>query len=178
MEIKNIVVGPISTKCYILSSGEKIAVIDPGGDSEKILEAIRKEKGELEYIINTHFHFDHTLSNRDIVDSTGAQVLIHEAEKDYIDFTPSKFLRDGDIIEIGEFKLKIIHTPGHTPGGICLLGDNEIFTGDTLFRNTHGRTDLPGGSEEKMQESLEKLKSIIKPGMTVYPGHGKIFVAE
>ncbi len=91
---------------------------------------------------------------------------------------PDRFLKDEEEIRIGENILKVIHTPGHTPGSICLLGRDFIFTGDTIFREGYGRTDLKGGSEEKFVDSLNRLKAIIKPGMMVYPGHGEPFMAE
>ena len=132
-------------------------------------------KAKIRYIVNTHGHPDHIFANEDIRKETGAKILIHEAEKDFIRFRADKFLKDGDEIKIGESVLKILHTPGHTRGGICLLGENSIFTGDTLFKDGYGRTDLPGGSEKELERSLEKLEKILKPGMTVYPGHGEIF---
>ncbi len=175
MEIKKIVVGQIQTNCYILTSNNEIVVIDPGDDRNLILEEIQENKEAVKYIINTHYHFDHVLANKEIRMSTGAKILIHEAEKNFIDFIADQYLCEGDIIEIGEAEFKVINTPGHTKGSICLLGNNIIFTGDTLFRNGYGRTDLDGGSENGMQKSLVRLSGIIKPGMMVYPGHGEIY---
>lgn len=178
MRVKRLIVGELATNCYLLISGEEAAVIDPGGEAEKILEEIRSGGAKLKYIINTHYHPDHTLANEKISQETGAQILIHEAEKDFIDFKVSQFLKEGDNIKIGEISLKVIHTPGHTKGSICLSDGDFIFTGDTLFKDGYGRTDLPGGSEEKMEESLEKLKNLFKPGTSIYPGHGDTFKIE
>jgi len=175
MTIKLLVVGPLLTNCYLLSSKGEILIIDPGGEPEKILEEIRGQKAELKYIINTHGHPDHTFSNERIRKITGAKILIHEAEKDFIKFEADKFLKEGDKIKIGDIVLKVLHMSGHTEGGICLLGKNFIFTGDTLFKDGYGRTDLPGGSEKDLEKSLEKLKKILKPGTIVYPGHGEFF---
>jgi len=178
MEIKKLIVGSILTNCYLLYSGEEIAVVDPGGDSEVIINEIKNLKGELKYIINTHYHFDHTFSNLDIKKAfPKARILIHKYEKEEIKFKADKFLDSEDEINIGNKILKVINTPGHSKGSICLLGEDFIFTGDTLFKDGYGRTDLPTGSEEEMAESLERLKKIIKSGMTVYPGHGDVYVA-
>ena len=175
MKIKLLVVGPLLTNCYLLSSREELLIIDPGGNKEEILKEAAKIKGKVKYIINTHGHPDHVFANQEIKKETGAEILIHEAEKAFIDFQPDKFLKDGDQIEIGDSALKVLHTPGHTKGGICLLGPNFIFTGDTLFKDGYGRTDLPGGNYQELEESLENLKKILKPGITVYPGHGEAF---
>jgi len=115
------------------------------------------------------------LANEKIKKATGAKILIHEAEKDFINFEADGFLEDGDEIKIGDSVLKVLHTPGHTKGSICLLGKNFVFTGDTLFKDGCGRTDLPGSSQKDMENSLEKLSKLLKPGTTVYPGHGEIF---
>ena len=175
MKIKLLIVGPLLTNCYLVVSKDELLIIDPGGGKEKILKEAAKIKAKVKYIINTHGHPDHVFANEDIRKETGAKILIHEAEKDFIRFKADKFLEDGDEIKIGNSVLKVLHTPGHTKGGICLLGNNSVFTGDTLFKDGCGRTDLPGGSQEDLEKSLEKLKKILKPEMTVYPGHGEIF---
>jgi len=175
MKIKLLVVGPFLTNCYLLSSREELLIIDPGGEPGKILEEIKKEKGEVKYIINTHGHPDHSFGNEKIKKETGAKILIHEEEKNFIKFEVDKFLKEDEEIRVVEDVLKVIHTPGHTRGSICLLGKNFIFTGDTLFKDGYGRTDLPGGSEEDLARSLEKLGEILQPGAVVYPGHGEIF---
>ncbi len=171
-------VGPLRTNCYLVFSGQEAIVIDPGDDEEIILAELEKKKVKLSYIINTHYHFDHTTANEDVHRATGAKILIHEGEKEYVDFHVDRWLSDNDEIEFGNDKLKVIHTPGHTTGGICLLGENNIFTGDTLFKGAYGRTDLDGSSPEAMQKSLIRLKEIIKSGMHVYPGHGHDYIAE
>ena len=174
MDIKKIKAGDLHTNCYILFDNGEAVVVDPGGSAKEILAELKKIK--LLYIINTHYHFDHVLANGIVKKETGAQILIHANEKEFIDFSADKFLQDGDEIKFGQEKLKVIHTPGHTAGGICLLGDNVIFTGDTLFKGTYGYTAFPGGSEADMQKSLAKLKVIIKSGMHVYPGHGQDYM--
>jgi hydroxyacylglutathione hydrolase len=158
-----------------LSSGNQSAIIDPGAEPGKILNEIKNRKGKLKYIINTHYHKDHTGANKEIKKETGAQILIHEKERDFINFEVDKFLKEGDEIKIGEDILKVLHTPGHTPGGISLLGDGFILTGDTLFKDGYGRTDLEGGSEKDLTDSLDRLSNLLKPGMMIYPGHGEPF---
>jgi hydroxyacylglutathione hydrolase len=178
MEILHLTVGNLETNTYIIISGNEMAIIDPGADCDLILSEIAKLKNrgkKLKYIICTHYHSDHTADCQKIKSKTGAPILIHELEKSYIDFAADQFLKNGDIINIGTDVFKVLLTPGHSAGSICLLSGDKIFTGDTLFYGTYGRTDLAGGSEERMEESLEFLNTIIKPGMTVYPGHGEIF---
>lgn len=175
MQIKRLIVGELATNCYVLSSEKEMAVIDPGGEAEKILEEIKGDGAKLKYIINTHYHPDHTLANEKIRKETEAEILIHEAEKGFINFRISRFLKEGDEIEIGKVSLRVINTPGHTKGSICLLGDGFIFTGDTLFKEGYGRTDLAGGSGEEMEKSLERLEKLLKPGILIYPGHGDTF---
>lgn len=175
MEIKHLIVGALETNCYLLISNNELIIIDPGDEAEKILKEIRKAKAKPKYIINTHYHSDHILVNEKIKEGTGAQILIHENEKDFIDFNADKFLKDREKITIGESILEVVHTPGHTKGSICLLGEKFVLSGDTLFYNAYGRTDLPGGSQKDLIESLKMLSGLLKPGMMVYPGHGKIF---
>jgi hydroxyacylglutathione hydrolase len=172
MEITHIKVGALETGCYILKTGKEALIIDPGGDSQKILENIDGQKAT---IINTHYHYDHTLANKELREKLNAKILIHEKENDFIDFKADKFLKEGYEIKMGDTKLKVFHTPGHTQGSICLLGKGFAFTGDTLFKDGYGRTDLPGGQPEKIFESLKKLDGILKEGDTIYPGHGEPF---
>lgn len=173
MKIKNLIVGPLLTNCYILVSNKESAVIDPGAGLKKILKEIEEKR--LLYIILTHYHWDHSLLVLKLREITGGKILIHKEEKDFIKFKPDQFLDGGEEIRIGEEFLKVIHTPGHTRGSICLINKNFIFTGDTLFKDSVGRTDLPGGSQKDLEDSLKKLDKIIKPKMKIYPGHGPIF---
>jgi glyoxylase-like metal-dependent hydrolase (beta-lactamase superfamily II) len=174
LEIKNFIVGPFLTNCYLLISNGEAAVIDPGGGAKLILKEIEKNKAKLKFIILTHGHWDHTLSALKIKKETGAKILLHEAEKEFVKFKVDQFLKE-DEIKIGSSLLKVIPTPGHTKGSICLLGQGFIFTGDTIFKDGYGRTDLEGGSKEDLENSLKKLEKILRPGMKVYPGHGEIF---
>ncbi|MCP6717940.1 MAG: MBL fold metallo-hydrolase [Patescibacteria group bacterium] len=175
MKVKQLAVGELAGNCYLLASENELIVIDPGDEAERILKEIEQLKAIPKYIIITHCHPDHVLAMPEIKKQTGAKVLIHEQEKQFGNCEADGFLKEKDEIKIGNTVLKVIHTPGHTPGSICLLGDNFIFTGDTLFENGYGRTDLPGGSYEEMENSLNRLSQLLKSKMVVYPGHGRPF---
>jgi glyoxylase-like metal-dependent hydrolase (beta-lactamase superfamily II) len=175
MQIKYLVVGELEANCYLLVSENKLIIIDPGDEAERILNEIKQLKASPKQIIITHCHPDHVLAVPEIKKQTSAKILIHKKERQSNNCQADEFLKEKDKIEIGNVFLEVIHTPGHTPGSICLLGNNFIFTGDTLFENGYGRTDLPGGSDKQMQNSLKRLSELLKPGMMVYPGHGNPF---
>jgi glyoxylase-like metal-dependent hydrolase (beta-lactamase superfamily II) len=176
--------------CYIVSCAKtgKAAVVDPGGDEEKILAEVKKAGLTVEYIIATHGHPDHVCGNRRIKEATGAAIIMHPADalffgrsevKNYfsmLGLEPSppvdRMVEDGDIIEIGEEKLLVIHTPGHTPGGICLLCGSDLLTGDTLFVGGIGRTDFPGGSHQELMDSIRTRLMVLPDNTVVWPGHG------
>lgn len=182
-------VGEVLTNTYIIKSKDEIIIIDPAFDSEKIIKEIKNLKGCVKYIINTHGHIDHISSNNDLLKEFNCQLLIHELDSklltspgrnlsllfgySYVSRNADLLLRDGDIVKIGDLELKVIHTPGHTEGSISLYGNGFVFTGDTLFYDSIGRTDFPGGNERKLFESLKKLTKIIKDEQIVYPGHGE-----
>ena len=189
MIIKTIQVGELRTNCYIVASGKtkEAIVIDPGDEPEKIMDAIESEKLRPILIVNTHAHPDHVGGNfklaerYDIVAALGEDgyKLIEDFKGYFEDFSGlkiedlsiEKLLKDSNVIEIGELKFKVIKTPGHSKGSICLYGNGVLFSGDTLFAGTYGRTDIPGGSEDEMQESIARLMEL--PDDTkVYPGHG------
>lgn len=175
MQVERVVVGLLATNCYLLISGKELVIIDPGDESGKILKQIQRTGAQAVYIINTHAHFDHVSASDQLREETGAKVLIHEAEKKFVNFQVDRFLKEKDKIRIGSADLEVMHTPGHSPGGICLLTHGIIFTGDTLFKDGYGRTDLSGGSHEELLRSLERISELLKPGMMVYPGHGEPF---
>lgn len=176
MQIRRLVVGPLATNCYLLKSDQELAIIDPGGDPDIILASIKAIGGDLKFIIITHYHNDHIGALADLKDSH-IQVMIHEKDQKFIDFPIDRLLRDNDKIVLGTDELTVISTPGHSAGSICLSGKDFIFTGDTLFSDGCGRTDLKGGSDFEMEQSLKLLTSLIQSGMAVYPGHGNIYVA-
>jgi glyoxylase-like metal-dependent hydrolase (beta-lactamase superfamily II) len=141
-----------------------------------IIFEIKRTHALPKIIVDTHYHFDHTEANEQVKAATGAHVAIGELEKNFItDFKPDQFLKDGDTIGIGKTKMTVVNTPGHTKGGICLLGDDFVISGDTIFAGTVGRMDLPGGSIDDMEKSLARLDKLIPSGARVYPGHGDSF---
>ncbi|MBD3207948.1 MAG: MBL fold metallo-hydrolase [Candidatus Nealsonbacteria bacterium] len=172
--IKRLVVGSLSTNCYLILSNGESAIIDPGAQPGLILREI--EDAKTEYIILTHAHFDHTGGVGVLKRKLKSEVLAHE--KEVVDFKVDRRLKENDVIKIGEESLRVVHTPGHTPGSICLSGDDFMLTGDTLFYQGFGRTDLQGGSMEQLKSSLKKLDKLLIPGMKVYPGHGPSFIYE
>ncbi|MBW1636524.1 MAG: MBL fold metallo-hydrolase [Deltaproteobacteria bacterium] len=190
MIIKQIIVGSMVVCCYIVAceKTKKAAIIDPGGDEDKVLAEAENMGVDVEYIIATHGHPDHVCGNRKIQEATGAKIIMHRDDelffgksevKNYfsmlgMEASPpaDRQVEDGDIIEIGEVKLKVLHTPGHTPGGMCLYNAPDIITGDTLFVGGLGRTDFPGGSHDQLIESI-RTKLLVLPDETViWPGHG------
>ena len=190
MYLKRLVVGIYAANCYVLADEKtkETAVIDPGGDCEDILRLIREENLKPKYIILTHGHLDHIGAVKELKEKTKAMVLIHELDKDMLvdekknlsffvsanirAVLPDRLLKDGDILELGELKLEIIHTPGHTEGSICIKVGDSIFSGDTLFYGSIGRTDLPGGSYNDIINSIKEKILIFKDDTVVYPGHG------
>lgn len=189
LRVERIVVGPLATNCYVVQSASELAVIDPGADADSILAKITELGGVVRFVIDTHGHIDHIGANRPLVESTAAQLLIGELDAVMLmqpdkslafmlgsevgPLTPTRLLRDGDRLRIGQDELLVVHTPGHTPGGICLIGDGLAFTGDTLFLDSIGRVDFPGGSEEQMMASLQRLQMVLRRDMMLYPGHGE-----
>ena len=176
MKVKIFPVGWLATNCYVVSCEEtkEAAVIDPGMETEaetkQILDYIKQNGFKVKYIINTHGHDDHTSGNYAIKDATGAPVLIHKNTIERVD--ADKKLQDGDILQVGNFKLAVLHTPGHTPGGISLVTDKAVFTGDTLFAGSVGRTDFLGGSYEDIIRSIKTKLMSLPDSLIVYCGHG------
>jgi glyoxylase-like metal-dependent hydrolase (beta-lactamase superfamily II) len=174
-------VGMLETNCFIVGDthSEEAVVIDPGFDSaseaKSILKEIERNGFKVKFIINTHGHHDHTSGNKTMKEATGASVLIHEYDAPSLrNPSADKTIREGDIIELGEIKLQILHTPGHSKGSIALLGADAVFSGDTLFAGGIGRYDLPGGSLEEIMNSLKNKLLILPNHLKVYPGHGPV----
>lgn len=191
MRIVTLEVGSLGTNCYIIfdETTREAAVIDPGGSVAAITAAIGNEKLTVKYIINTHGHADHVLGNMRVKEATGAQILIHEADAGMltngqrnlsafiggsVSCGPADtLLKEGDVIRIAAgLELTVIHTPGHTPGGICLLTDNVLFSGDTLFAESIGRTDFPGGSYNQLITNIKEKLLALDDAVKVLPGHG------
>ncbi len=180
MKIYTLVVGPIRTNCYLVEDekNKEALVIDPGEAADKIFEAIKKLGLKPRYIVNTHGHFDHVNANGNLISKIKIPILIHENDQPALALTNSppadRWLKDGDEIKTENLSFRVIHTPGHTPGGICLYSEKEkaLFSGDTLFKGDYGRTDLPYSSEKDMLDSLKKLLKLPED-TRVYPGHGE-----
>jgi len=188
--LKALTVGPLETNCYILGDekSKEAIVIDPGGDFKEIEEQLKESKLKIKYIVLTHGHFDHTGALAQLKKATGAEVLIHaedasmlspagqaqpfSMESGAVACTADRTTEEGDKIKFGQYSLEVLHTPGHTPGGISLLIDKMIFVGDTLFCGSIGRTDLPGGSFERLIDSIKRKLLTNGDDYMIYPGHG------
>jgi glyoxylase-like metal-dependent hydrolase (beta-lactamase superfamily II) len=190
--IEPLVVGALQTNCYIVgdeTSGEGI-VIDPGGDAELILEAVRRLKLEIKLVVDTHGHFDHIMANKEVVEGTAAPLAIHPDDAAMLtnplrsfsffagNFHPSPpatvSLTEGSTIEIGSVKLQVLHTPGHSPGSVSLwcAEHKVVFSGDALFNMGIGRTDFPGGSMHILLQSIRDKLFTLPDDTVVYSGHG------
>ena len=181
MNIKTIPVGQLETNCYVVVNEETLAcvVIDPGDESNAIMDYIESNRLRCEGIMLTHGHFDHVGAVNEILEQTGCALYINPRDEGYevgksgMKFKMpegGKYFDDGDIIVEAGLEFKVLATPGHTPGSVCLICGGALFTGDTLFRGSCGRADLPGGS---MREEMRSLKKIceLEGDYEVYPGH-------
>ncbi len=188
MLFKQVEVGNFSVFCYLIGDekSKEALFIDPADDTERLLSEAKSHGLTVKYIVNTHAHVDHIMGNAKMVKKTGAKIVIHEEDAPLLvrqspdllmmfkakPSPPADVLaKDGDSIRIGKVELKVLHTPGHSPGGMSLYVDGMVFTGDTLFVGSVGRTDFPGSSWEIMEASIRN-KLFTLPGDTiVYPGH-------
>jgi len=174
MILEQVPIGPMANFGYVIgdSKSKEGAVVDPGWEAQRLLDAAKKHGLKITKIILTHTHFDHVKALGEMVEKTGAQIVLHEDEL----FDASTYADDfilvngGETLSLGNLHIEIIHTPGHTPGGICLLMGKKMITGDTLFVGGCGRVDLPGSDPEEMFHSLQKLKSM-DDSIEIYPGH-------
>lgn len=192
MIFESMEVGPLSVNCYVIACEESRegVVVDPGGDVAQIERLVQKLGITVRTVINTHGHFDHIGGNRQAVETFGARLLIHKADAPMLgraadvarkyglkgEDSPdaADFIEDGMTIDAGSIRIKVLHTPGHTQGGCCLYIEKEkkVITGDTLFADSIGRTDLPGGSHEQLLESIRTRLFTLPDDVTAYPGHG------
>lgn len=190
MKVITMEVGGLGTNCYILycETTKEAAIIDPGSDGDRILRQITKHNLKPVCIINTHGHGDHIGANNAVKKATAVPVYIHRDDAAMLTsaaknlstwlgpgFTcdaADKLLEDGDIVQVGTISMQVIHTPGHTPGGICLKAGDIVISGDTLFAESIGRSDFPGGSHSQLIASIKDRLMTLPDDVTVYPGHG------
>ena len=190
IRLKSLVVGPFGSNCYVMGSdaGEGI-VVDPGADAKSVLKAVEKLKLDIKLIVATHGHIDHVGAVKEVKEATGAQFAMHEADVylladggGFLSFLPPSsfsippppeiFLTEGDKVEVAGISLDVLNTPGHSSGGISLLGHGAVFTGDTLFCQGIGRFDFPGSSGNQLLESIHNKLMTLPDKTIVYPGHG------
>jgi len=169
MKVHQIQVGNMQNFSYIVEDEDtsESIIIDPSWDLIKLEMIIKENNLKIKYIVNTHHHFDHTLGNEAMVESTKVPLIQHENSELKHDIT----VKDGDFIEFGNSKLKVLHTPGHSQDSICLVGDGKIFSGDTLFVGNCGRIDLPGGSAKDLYHSLFDILHNLDENLVMYSGH-------
>lgn len=192
MILKTLVVGPLEVNCYLIGDekGGPIGIVDPGGDAETILKAVKNLDRPVACIVNTHGHFDHVGAVEELKRELGVEYLTHKDEQKILQEMPdhmeffglealkppkvSRFIEDGELITLGSLTVKVIHTPGHSPGGICLYSEEtgQLISGDTLFYESVGRTDLPGGNTKTMLTSIAEKILILPDNTRVFPGHG------
>ena len=183
LHLKKHLVGLLQVNCYLIwtEGSSEAAVIDPGGGGRKILASLREKNLELRYIIQTHGHWDHTGAAAFLARKTSAPVYLHPADHDpksligkLFRITQPSFLplQDGQTLPLGPLSIKVIHTPGHSPGSVCLLVEDSLFTGDLLFAGGVGRFDFKGGSFRELVKSLRERLAPLPDRLRVYPGHG------
>ena len=190
MFLETIVVGSLAVNCYIVGDQHtrEVVVIDPGDNAEKILDVIRRAMLTVKAIVNTHAHFDHVGAVEQVRQATRAPFMIHADEVPVLASAQmsgamfgmrltqpkpaDQLLREGDEIKVGAVTFRVLHTPGHTPGGICLVADKSVFVGDTLFQGSIGRTDFPGGDYGTLMASIRDKLLPLPDDTVVYSGHG------
>jgi hydroxyacylglutathione hydrolase len=184
-------VGLIETNCYVIGCEEtkQGAIIDPGGHPQRILAEVQRRGLAIQYVLDTHGHFDHTDANGAVVKATGAPLAIHPLDKPILQASggaswfgmvaapsppPDLELQDGDLLNVGKLCLQVLHTPGHTPGHVCFFESAQgvLFDGDVLFYRGIGRTDLPGGNWQQLFDSIRRVLFSLPNTTLVYPGHG------
>lgn len=189
MIIKQLIVGPLENNCYIIADkhSKEAFIVDPGDEPDRILDLIHENKFKAKYIVCTHAHFDHIAVISDIKQETDVKIVLHRDDLELyqnvksqaalwgyeIDSLPDPdlFVEEDDTLTVGDLNFVILHTPGHSPGGICLYGEGIVITGDTLFAGSVGRTDLFGGDMKKLKVSYKRLMSLPED-TKVLPGHG------
>lgn len=192
IDFRWLTVGPLGANCYIIWDREtrKAAIIDPGGDEDIIAKQVSSLRLAVEWVLITHGHPDHCFCAGGIADRYGARIGMHPADIErmrtegleiaamfydvstYVEFTPTDLLSDGQVITLGDSEVRVLHTPGHSQGGVCFVTDAGVFCGDTIFAGSIGRTDFPGGSFEQIIDSIKARILTLDDATFLYPGHG------
>ena len=190
MIIKRLELGPFASNCYVVGaeSGSEGIVIDPGAEADRILATADDLGLNIKIIVLTHGHMDHIGALAEVKNATDADIAIHAEDARSLQTrspfgsmfggssqappSPDRLLKGGDTVSVGDLRLLVLHTPGHSPGGICLLGEGVVFSGDTLFNLGIGRTDMPGGGYNQLMDSIHTKLMVLPDDTTVYPGHG------
>jgi glyoxylase-like metal-dependent hydrolase (beta-lactamase superfamily II) len=190
MMLIRLIVGPLQVNCFILADEKtkEAVIIDPGDDAQNILKVIKDKGLTVKYLVSTHAHFDHVGANQALKDATGAELLMHEGDAQVLAAAPrqsaafgmkpissppaDRYVKQGDVINAGEVSLRVLHTPGHSPGGISLLEQGMVFTGDALFAGSIGRSDLAGGDLMTLLRSIKTNLMTLPDDTKVFPGHG------
>lgn len=178
MKFRHLALGDYQTNCYILyeENSETCVIIDPGYEPKRVMDAVKALGKRVEAILLTHGHFDHVGGVKQIAQNTLCKVYVHEEDLKLPPYYTNGTLyythcyADGDILNMAGLEIEVMHTPGHTPGSVCLIVEDTIFTGDTLFKGSCGRTDI-GGDWETLQASLQRFKTLF-PSFWIQPGHG------
>ncbi len=191
MIIKTLVVGPIGANCHVIGEKESNegAIIDPGDEAEKILQVVKEAGLDIKYIIATHGHFDHVAAINPLKEKIECEFVLHEKDLPFVQRSkqsamdwgitieqvpdPDRYIDEGDVLKLGALELQVIHTPGHSPGGVCIYipGEKVLFSGDTLFQGSIGRTDFAGGSMQELQKSIKEKLYTLPDDTVVYAGH-------
>ena len=193
MILKSLVVGPIAANCYIIGdlASREGAIIDPGDEADRIMRAVEETGLHTKFLIGTHGHFDHTAAVGSLKERLACDFLLHQADIPFVKHSkktaqqwgihidqvpdPDRMIGDGDILKLGRLEIKVIHTPGHSPGGISLYipEEKKVFTGDTLFQGSIGRTDFMMGSMEQLVHSIRTRLYTLADDTVAYTGHGE-----
>ena len=191
MILRTLVVGPLASNCYIVGSeaSREGMIIDPGDDAAEIMANVKELKVDIKLFVLTHGHLDHVGALKELKEAIGAEIAMHAADAEFLQGQaqalgamfglhypvppkPDRLLKEGDSLDIGDLHFSVMHTPGHSPGCICIYGQGVVFTGDTLFNQGIGRYDLPGGDYNQLMESIHTKVMKLPADTTVYPGHG------
>jgi hydroxyacylglutathione hydrolase len=189
LKMELLTVGPLATNSYLLGGEDAggIVIIDPGGEAQSLLRKAEEMAGPVAALLLTHGHVDHIAACAELIRATGAKLYVHSGDAELVRkpdaywaslvggceaCEPDVAVADGDRLHLAGLELTVLHTPGHSPGGVCYLTDNVCFCGDTLFAGSIGRTDLPLGDEQAMEASLARMLSELPDEMDIFPGHG------